>query len=1047
MKAPLALNEAQRLHALRQYAVLDTPAEPAFDDLAQLAAHICQTPIALIVLVDESRQWFKAKVGLEATETARDIAFCAHTILNTSGVTEVPDASLDPRFFDNPLVTSDPHIRFYAGVALVTQHGEALGSLCVIDRTPQMLTGEQLSALSALGRQTIAQLELRRHVGELAKKVDENQSIRTLLQHRFDELSASKCETDRLLALGERSRRALLSVLEDEKQTGENLRASEASLASAQQRAKIGSWELRLADRKVFWSAEMFRLFAHDPALGIMGNDEFMAMIHPQDRKNIRANLANAIAERRDFLQEFRIILPDGRLLWIESRGDLTYNAAKEAVSMLGTSQDVTERKKAEALLLNDNQVLQMIASGAHLHAVLDAIVKRIESASHAALCSILLMDDDGIHLRHGAAPSLPDDYNRAIDGLAIGVDVGSCGTAAFLKGPVIAANIDDDPRWIDYRELALKHGLKACWSIPIKDSHNRVLGTFAMYYREPRWPESFDLKLIESATNQAKIVIERKQAESALQRSTLLLEASQTTAKVGGWELDLDRGQLFWTDETYRLNETTRETFNPTMDAGIEAYLPESRRIISAALRAAIERGEGYDLVLETRTVRGRRIDVRTTCTVTLQAGRPTKLTGIFQDITEHKQMEEQLRQTAIDLEQRVIERTQELQEAQISKTRFFAAASHDLLQPLNAARIFASILVEQPGLSDLSMHAVQRIDSALHDAEEIIDVLVGIAKLDTGAIRTTIEDIDLQELLVGIAQQFSPIAEHRRLQLRIGPCKFIVRSDRKLLRRIAQNLLSNALRYTATGGVLIGVRRLGGAQIRIDVVDTGPGIHDEALTHIFEEFRRGGHISPWGEKGLGLGLAICKRIGDLLGHTLSIKSTPGRGSTFSLTLTGYVKGDDTVSTALPKVNPQFGLSRLKVLCVDDNTEVLDAMLMLLRSWTVACESANSRSTALEAARSSRPDVLIVDFQFDDAESSNGLQIINAVRNMYPDFPPVAIMITANRSDELKATAKDLDIPLLHKPLRAARLRALLESICRTYYNQILQTTDEFSD
>ena len=1046
MKAPLAPNEAQRLHALRQYAVLDTPAERSFDDLAQPAAHICQTPIALIVLVDESRQWFKAKVGMEATETSRDIAFCAHTILNTNEVMEVPDASLDPRFFDNPLVTSDPHIRFYAGVALVTQDGEALGSLCVIDRSPQRLTGDQLSALATLARQTIAQLELRRHARELAKEVAENQSIRTLLQHRLDELSASKRETDRLLALGERSRYALLSVLEDEKQTGENLRASEASLASAQQRAKIGSWELRLADKNLFWSAEMFRLFAHDPALGIMGNEQFMAMIHPEDRNNIRSNLANALAERREFLQEFRIILPDGNVRWIESRGELTYNGAKEAVSLIGTSQDVTERKKAETLLLKDNQVLQMIASGAQLLEVLGAIVMSIESASHTALCSILLMDNDGIHLRHGAAPSLPEDYNQAIDGVAIGENIGSCGTAAHLKESVIVSDIANDSRWINYRELALKHGLRACWSVPIKGANDRVLGTFAMYYREPRSPEAFDLKLIESATNQAKIVIERKQAEAALQRSTLLLEASQTTAKVGGWELDLDSGQLFWTDETYRLHETTREEFHPTVDAGIEAYLPESRRIISAALQAAIERGEGYDLVLETLTARGRRIDVRATCTVTLQAGRPTKLTGIFQDITEHKQMEEQLRQTAIDLEQRVIERTQELQEAQISKTRFFAAASHDLLQPLNAARIFASTLAEQHGLSDLSMHAVQRIDRALHDAEEIIDVLVGVAKLDTGAVRTVIEDIDLQEILVGIADQFSPIAEHRNLQLRVGPCKFIVRSDRRLLRRILQNLLSNALRYTATGGVLIGVRRLGGAQIRIDVVDTGPGIHDEALTHIFEEFRRGGHISPWGEKGLGLGLAISKRICDLLGHKLSIKSTHGRGSTFSLTLSSFGNGGDTVSKTLPKANQQFGISRIKVLCVDDNTEVLDAMLMLLRSWDVACESANARSTALEAARVSRPDVLIVDFQFDDAESGDGLQIIRAVQNMYPAFPPAAIMITANRSDELKAIAKHLGIPLLNKPLRAARLRALLESISRTYNSQILQTTDDFN-
>ena len=688
-----------------------------------------------------------------------------------------------------------------------------------------------------------------------------------------------------------------------------------------------------------------------------------------------------------------------------------------------------------------------MIASGAQLPDVLATIAKSVESAAHNALCSVLLVDEDGIHLRHGAGPSLPDDYNQAIDGVAIGENVGSCGTAAHLKESVIVSDIANDPRWISYRELALKHGLRACWSVPIKGANDRVLGTFALYYREARWPEAFDLKLIESATNQAKIVIERKQAEAVLRRSTLLLEASQATTKVGGWELDLETDQLFWTAETYRLHDTTPDAFNPTVDAGVDCYLPDSRRILSAALQTAMEHGVGYDLVLETLTTKGRRIDVRTTCTVTQHAGRPTKLTGIFQDITEYKQMELQLRQTAIDLEQRVVERTQALQAAQISKTRFFAAASHDLLQPLNAARIFASSLAEQHDLSDTSQHAVQRIDSALRNAEEVIEVLVGVAKLDTGAVSTVIEDVDLQEILLGIADQFSPIAERRNLQLRIGPCKIIVRSDRRLLRRILQNLLSNALRYTAKGGVLIGVRRLPGAQIRIDVVDTGPGIDAEAMSHIFEEFRRGGHVSPWGEKGLGLGLAICKRICELLRHTLSIKSTPGSGSTFSLTLAGFRVGVDDVSTNPLKVKSHFGLSRLRVLCVDDNAEVLDAMLMLMRSWDVTCDQASSRSNALDAASLSRPDVVIVDYQFDDADSGNGLQIIRALRDVYPDCPPAAIMITANRSVELQAIAKHLGIPLLHKPLRAARLRALLEFISRSYDNQILQTTDEFID
>lgn len=169
MKAPLPLNEAHRLKTLRGYAVLDTLPEQAFDDLALLAAHICQTPVALISLVDEQRQWFKAKVGLSATETSRDIAFCAHAILYADELLEVRDAQLDPRFADNPLVTDDPHIRFYAGAPLVAPDGSALGTLCVIDHVPRKLSATQKQAMQALSRQVITLLELRRSLN--AQKV------------------------------------------------------------------------------------------------------------------------------------------------------------------------------------------------------------------------------------------------------------------------------------------------------------------------------------------------------------------------------------------------------------------------------------------------------------------------------------------------------------------------------------------------------------------------------------------------------------------------------------------------------------------------------------------------------------------------------------------------------------------------------------------------------------------------------------------------------------------------------------------------------------
>jgi len=217
VKAPLPPNEAQRLEALRQYGTLDTPPEPSLDDLTLLATHICQTPIALVSLVDENRQWFKSKIGISLTETSRDIAFCAHTILNADEVLEVHDAQADPRFSDSLLVTSEPHIRFYAGAPLATPDGHTLGALCVMDRVPHVLTADQLAALRTLSRHVVAQLEFRRQARALANETAERQRAETALREQFRQLSASKAESDRLLGMAQKSRVALLSVLEDEK--------------------------------------------------------------------------------------------------------------------------------------------------------------------------------------------------------------------------------------------------------------------------------------------------------------------------------------------------------------------------------------------------------------------------------------------------------------------------------------------------------------------------------------------------------------------------------------------------------------------------------------------------------------------------------------------------------------------------------------------------------------------------------------------------------------------------------------------------------------
>lgn len=201
MNAPTLKNEKTRLNVLWQYEVLDTVPEELFDDLTELAARICEAPIALISLVDEKRQWFKSKVGLSVSETSRDVSFCSHAI-RQSGLFIVPDATQDSRFANNPLVTSDPKIRFYAGAPLITPDGYALGTLCIIDKVPRELRPEQKQALIILARHVVTQLELRRRSLELNRARHENEATKDELARLRTELAAAR----RQLTVGKNSK-------------------------------------------------------------------------------------------------------------------------------------------------------------------------------------------------------------------------------------------------------------------------------------------------------------------------------------------------------------------------------------------------------------------------------------------------------------------------------------------------------------------------------------------------------------------------------------------------------------------------------------------------------------------------------------------------------------------------------------------------------------------------------------------------------------------------------------------------------------------------
>ncbi|MGE3702885.1 MAG: NahK/ErcS family hybrid sensor histidine kinase/response regulator, partial [Hyphomicrobiaceae bacterium] len=405
------------------------------------------------------------------------------------------------------------------------------------------------------------------------------------------------------------------------------------------------------------------------------------------------------------------------------------------------------------------------------------------------------------------------------------------------------------------------------------------------------------------------------------------------------------------------------------------------------------------------------------------------------YSDITERVAAAEALARANETLERRVRERTAELMEvnealavakrkadeANLDKTRFLAAASHDVLQPLNAARLYVTSLVERAeGGQEATL--ARNIDASLEGVEEILGVLIEISRLDTGRLEPDITSFSLNEMFGRLEVEFAPLAREKGLDLRVVATRAWVRSDRRLLRRLLQNLVSNAIKYTASGKVLLGVRRRGG-RLAIQVCDTGPGIPKSKHVLIFREFERLEETAST-VRGLGLGLSIVQRIGRVLAHPTGLESVRGRGSTFWVELP-QVEPRPSAEPGAPVAPSAARLADLKVLCIDNEPAVLLGMQVLLEGWGCQVVTARSAGEAMRRLdeRQLQPDIILADYHLDDG---TGLEAVSALRTDGRSQAPV-IVITADHSAEVQREIRMLGYGLLRKPLKAAALRALM--------------------
>lgn len=409
------------------------------------------------------------------------------------------------------------------------------------------------------------------------------------------------------------------------------------------------------------------------------------------------------------------------------------------------------------------------------------------------------------------------------------------------------------------------------------------------------------------------------------------------------------------------------------------------------------------------------------------------------FTDISAERDALRRLHDVNETLEQRVLSRTEELQaardeaeQANASKTRFLAAASHDLLQPLNAAKLFLASLTESR-MTPEQERITDRLQSAFNSVESLLGALLDISKLDGNAAEPRIAEFPLARLLDPLRDEFAAIAAQKGVQFHVAPSTLWVRSDPFYLRRILQNLASNAVRYTKHGKVLIGARKRGD-RVRLEVFDTGPGIPADKLREIFVEFHRleATASGPGAEPGMGLGLAIVERACRLLDHPLDLRSTVGKGSCFALETPRAAAGD-AVAAPRPRGRltngaAQEDLSDLIALVVENEEEVRQGMLSLLESWGASAVDAANGAEALHRVEELgvTPDVILADCHLD--AGGDGLEVIRTLRSLYGDVP--AILITADRTELLARRAVAARVEMLTKPVPAAQLRSMLAGL-----------------
>lgn len=720
-------------------------------------------------------------------------------------------------------------------------------------------------------------------------------------------------------------------------------------------------------------TAEIYGIHARDE----LTRSELRELLDPEDQARSRVELQKSVATRSDYDIEYRITRPDGVQRWVTAKGRPFYDADGRVSGMVGVVQDITMQKHVEAVSEAKRRVLYMLAEGASLEDVLDALIRSVELESmNQVRGSILILDADQVHLRHGASPSLPRAVMEASDMLAIGPMVGACGSAVFHKRPVYVADIETDPAFAPFRDIAMAHNLRACWSTPIYSSTGAVLGAFAIYYSEPLELHDADMRVVESATRTAAVAIERREHERALQESEARQRQLLARLPVACYTMDRDGRLTFFNAAAERLwgkipeleKELWTGAFSPTVGDGKRVALQDGPAALALKEKRSVRGVEGFIM----RPDGSRRWVVPHPDPMFDAAGICVGVINVIVDVTDErhaKRMLQEAKETA--------------EAASVAKDRFLAVLSHELRTPLTPVLMSVASLEHDPSLPEDTRHELAMVRRNVELETKLIDDLLDLSRVTTGKLRLRLQSMDFNEATQHVCDICRPqISEkHIRLECDLDPEAGNVAADPARLRQVLWNVLKNAAKFTPEDGEIQVTTKALGDRVEVRVQDSGPGIAPDLLPRVFEAFEQGqGVTRQFG--GLGLGLAISKALVELHGGTIRVESDGiGKGSCFSIEVPRRHPAESFLEVKAPKAAP--GESKhLKVLVVEDHADTARTLGRLLGRVGYSVSIAGCVEAALKQASEGQFDVILSDLGLPDG---SGYDLIETLRERGP--------------------------------------------------------------